>query len=110
MKFSRPIGEAKDDALLVDFCNLAGIDLDYVAQVNLGDPDEKRNLDNVLDERNLKITGNFSSYWNQDQVNLKAQVSDGNFTLTIADEGKTHRLKPDQRSAGLKWFWLFFSE
>lgn len=108
LKFSRPIGEAKDDALLVDFCNLAGIDLDYVAQVNLGDPDEKRKLDNNLNERNTKITGNFSNYWNQDQVDLQAQVSDGNFTLTIADEGETHRLKPDQRSAGLKWFLAFF--
>lgn len=62
----------------------------------------------VVNEATAKINGDFSTYWNQDEIELKVDVDGEKLVFLIYDKDEHLPFQPKQRSKGLQWFLSLF--
>ncbi len=103
MPFEVPFSEAKNYPAVQAFAKIANLDLDKVISSR-----NKQRRRNLLEGCSAKISGDFTSYWGQDQLELVATPDGENLLLGIKESGSTSLFKSQQRSKGLQWFLSFY--
>ncbi len=103
LPFELPFTEAKEHKTVQDFAKLAGLDLDEV--VNTSDSQWRRN---ILSRHSAKISGDFRSHWEQDEIELVAEADGDKLRFGIKESGSYLLFKPEQRSKGFQWFLSFY--
>jgi len=103
LPFELPFTEAKERKTVQDFAKLAGLDLDEV--INTTDSQWRRN---ILSRHSAKISGDFRSHWEQDEIELLAEADGDNLRFGIKESGDYLLFKPEQRSKGFQWFLSFY--
>ena len=103
LPFEIPFVEAKNRKTVQDFAKLAGLDLDEV--INATDPQRRRN---ILSRHSAKISGDFRSHWEQDEIELVAEADGDNLRFGVKESGGYLLFKPEQRSKGFQWFLSFY--
>ena len=103
LPFELPFTEAKDHKTVQDFAKLAGLDLDEV--INTSDSQWRRN---ILSRHSAKISGDFRSHWEQDEIELVAEADGDKLRFGIKESDGYLLFKPEQRSKGFQWFLSFY--
>lgn len=103
LPFEISFEEAKAHSTVQDFAEIANLDLDEL----ISTPDIQRRK-NILSEASAEISGDFMSYWDQDQLNLVAESDAEILCLGIRESGSTWLFRPEQRSKGFQWFLSFY--
>lgn len=103
LPFEIPFTEAKNHKTVKDFAKLAGLGLDEV--INTSDSQWRRN---ILSRHSAKISGDFRSHWEQDEIELVAEADGDKLRFGIKKSGDYLLFKPEQRSKGFQWFLSFY--
>ena len=103
LPYEIPLAQTATNPAVVDFAKVAELDLNWVLKTT--DTQRRRNC---LSQYSATITGDFMSYYGQDEVELHAEVDGNNLRLGIQKKGTQHLYKAEQRSKGFQWFLSFY--
>ena len=103
LPFEVPLNEASEYAAVRDFAEIAGLDLDDLAETS-----NRQALRNKLETHSASISGKFKDYYEQDQVELKAEPDGELLRIGVKGQGDTILYRAEQRSQGMQWFLSFF--
>ena len=103
LPFEIPLTEALNNSAVQDFAKVSGLDLNKIA--NEPDSLQRRNL---LGSHSASVSGNFKSYWEQDQLDIVAEPDGENLRFGIRESGSPLLFKPEHRSKGFQWFLSFY--
>lgn len=67
---------------------------------------QKRKL--LVNSASAKITGDFSSFYQQNSVNLSVDIDGDELSFYLYEKDSVAPFKPDQRSQGFQWFLSFY--
>lgn len=98
-----PLNEIENHKAVMDFIKVAGIDLEKLKSTT-----KEQTRSNLLRGKSADISGNFSKYWDQDNIELSARVSGDNFIICIKEDDKDIEFMPTQRSRGFQWYLSFY--
>ena len=103
LPFEIPIADLKSNSAVVDFAQIAGLDVDYLMETQ----DVQRRI-NLLNRCSTTISGDFLEYWNQNKIELIVKSEGYNLLFGAKENGKTDFFKLNQRSLGFQWFLSFY--
>ena len=105
LPFEIPFEEAKTHSTVQDFAKVANLDLEKA--INTSDLQQRTN---ILNKASAKISGDFMSHWDQDQLYLSVGSDGGHLYFGIKESESENSLlfKPEQRSKGFQWFLSFY--
>ncbi len=105
LPFEIPFEEAEAHPTVWDFAKVANLDLEKL--INTSDL-QQRTI--ILDKASTKISGDFMSHWDQDQLYLSVGADGGRLYFGVRESESENRLlfKPEQRSKGFQWFLSFY--
>jgi len=104
LPFEIPLSEASKNKAVTNFAELAGIDFEFLLNAN----NDSQSKMNYLNTKSATITGDFLDYWNQEKIEIKAQLSGNNLMFGFVEQGKDEIFKMEQRSKGFQWFLSFY--
>ncbi|WJM07307.1 AAA family ATPase [Paenibacillus sp. PK1-4R] len=67
---------------------------------------QKRKL--LVNDASSKITGDFSSFYQQNSVDLSLDIDGDELSFYLYEKNNVAPFKPDQRSQGFQWFLSFY--
>lgn len=105
LPFEISFEEAEAHPTVRDFAKVANLDLEKL--INTSDL-QQRTI--ILDKASAKISGDFMSHWDQDQLYLSVGADGGRLYFGVRESESENRLlfKPEQRSKGFQWFLSFY--
>src|SRR3989338_1138140 len=103
LPFEIPIVDLKSNSAVMDFAQIAGLDVDYLMETQ----DVHRRI-HLLNRISTTISGDFLEYWNQNKIELIVKSEGDKLLFGAKENGKTDFFKLNQRSLGFQWFLSFF--
>lgn len=103
LPFETPFAQAATTPILQNFAKLANINLDTLA--SMADNQTRRN---ILSNCSAEISGDFSTFWEQESIEIIAESDGGNLIVGVEEGGNPTLYKAEQRSKGFQWFLSFY--
>lgn len=103
LPFEVPIAELKQNRAILDFAQLANLDLDALMNTD----DLQRRI-NILNRHSASISGEFFGFWEQNKIELIVRTEGDRLLFGVKEADKTELFKVEQRSKGFQWFLSFY--
>lgn len=89
-------------------CDLAGLDIDRVAELDPSLPAAARERRQMVREASVRLTGKVARLYTQRVFETTFEVDGDTLTVLVKDNLESEAIPLDQRSAGFRWFYSFY--
>lgn len=93
----------KDKKIVKSLCKIIDMDVEKILALQ-----EAQKRTYACNKLTANITGDFSSFYNQNKLNLKFSTDGEKINFFIYDLGSETPFRPEQRSKGFQWFLSFY--